>query len=211
MTRIKDLVGQQFGRLKVVAFHGLGENGRGASWLCQCSCGSDPKVVYRVDLINGRTKSCGCLSKEKSAERIRAIATTHGQRKTRLYQTWLNMKQRCSNPAYKQYADYGGRGITVCERWLGSFEAFSEDMGNPPSDKHTIERRETNGNYEPNNCYWATRNEQALNKRNNVNLTFNGRTQSMTEWARELNDHPTTFRSRLVRGWTVEQAMTGDR
>ena len=142
-------------------------------WLCQCECGN----LFEASISNimrGDTKSCGCLSREKSADRIKAIATTHGQRKTRLYQTWLNMKQRCTNPAYKQYDDYGGRGIIACQRWMDSFEFFSADMGDPPSDKHTIERRETNGNYEPSNCYWATRDEQAVNKRNNINLTYNG-------------------------------------
>ena len=211
MTRIKDLAGMQFGRLTVLSFHALGENGRGASWLCQCSCGSDPKVIFRVDLINGRTKSCGCLSKEMSAARIKITATKHGRRKSRIYQIWLNMKQRCTNSAYKQYSDYGGRGITVCERWAESFEAFATDMGEPPSGEHTIERRDTDGNYEPNNCHWATRSEQALNKRNNVNLTHDGRTQTATEWARENGINPATLRSRLSRGWTVDQAIRGKR
>ena len=131
---------------------------------------------------------------------------THGMSLTPIYRVWRAMRNRCARVKNKDYADYGGRGITVCERW-NSFESFLSDMG-PRSEGMTIERHNANGNYEPSNCRWATRLEQAHNKRNNVHLTANGKTQTMSEWARELGVNHTAIVYRLKAGWSVERAVT---
>jgi len=117
------------------------------------------------------------------------------------------MLRRCHNPHCDNYANYGGRGITVCERWL-TLEQFLEDMGTRPSSEHSIERRDNDGNYEPSNCYWATPKEQARNRRNNRMLTYNGRTLCVAEWAEELGIVPNRIHNRLQLGWSDEKIIT---
>lgn len=117
------------------------------------------------------------------------------------------MRDRCNNPRRKQWKDYGGRGIKVCERW-NDFTAFLADMGERPSNKHSIERRDNERGYEPNNCYWATRTQQNHNKRNNVQITFNGETHVLTEWARRLQMSHKSISRRLKQGWSVEATLT---
>lgn len=117
------------------------------------------------------------------------------------------MKAACNNPNHHNYANYGGRGITMCERWK-SFENFLADMGERPSRQHTIDRIDNNGNYEPGNCRWATPRQQLTNKRNNVRLTFNGETMTLMEWSERYNLLFETLRGRLKRGWSVEDALT---
>lgn len=154
-----DLAGQKFGRLTALD-RALGE--RGSRWRCQCDCG-ETSVVRGILLLNGNTRSCGCLSKESSAAVCRSRAT-HGGRDTPEYGVWWSMRQRCDNPANKAFANYGGRGIRVCERWQ-SFENFRADMGMRPSDELSIDRIDNDGNYEPGNCRWATAKEQRANQR----------------------------------------------
>lgn len=131
---------------------------------------------------------------------------THGLSGTPVYQVWRAMKNRCELKSVESYQNYGGRGIKVCDRWQ-SFESFLTDMGPRPKGM-TVERNDTDGNYEPGNCRWATRAEQSVNKRNNVHLTANGKTQTMTEWARELGVNHTAIVYRLKQGWPVERAVT---
>lgn len=154
------LIGQTFGRLKVIAdaeSHRT-PNGRAvARVICECSCGM-LKTIRIDSLSNGRTLSCGCFRKENT----RTVHTKHGRAHGRLYWVWAAMLDRCRNHNNKQFKDYGGRGITVCERWL-SFSNFLQDMGECPQGL-TLDRRNNNGNYEPGNCRWATRLEQAHNK-----------------------------------------------
>lgn len=118
------------------------------------------------------------------------------------------MKNRCTNPEVQSYPDYGGRGIKICDRWLNSFENFYEDMGERPSNQHSIDRIDNNGDYEPSNCRWATRTEQNNNKRNIVRLTFNGKEQTLLEWSKELNISLTVLRDRVCRKWTVKQILS---
>lgn len=132
---------------------------------------------------------------------------TSGGRVSPTYSTWLSMRARCSNPNVTYYADYGGRGITVCDRWQTSFEAFLEDMGEKPAGT-SIERIDRDGHYEPGNCRWATLREQGRNKRNNLKLTLNGETRLLVEWSERTGIPYRKIRARLDRGWSAERALT---
>lgn len=123
------------------------------------------------------------------------------------YRAWCHMKTRCSLPSVDRFPLYGGRGIRVCDRWLESFSNFLADMGPRPSSRHSIEREDVDGNYEPSNCRWATRVEQARNKSNNRLLTHNGVTRCLTEWALVAGMSPTRVLARLNRGWSVADAL----
>ena len=157
-SRIKmDLTGKKFGRLKVLARADRG------GWLCLCDCGNQ-KIVNTHNLTNGLIKSCGCYNKERLLGTH--INQKHGMSRTRIYITWRNMRVRCTNPKDKRYASYGGRGITVCEEW-NTFEPFRDwAIANGYRDDLTIDRIDTNGNYEPSNCRFITRAENNKNRRN---------------------------------------------
>lgn len=137
-----------------------------------------------MSLRSGNTKSCGCLQRDI----VRQLLKTHGlSHKIPEYNIWQSMKQRCTNRNVKQYKDYGGRGIRVCERWLNSFVMFLKDMGRRPSERHTLERVDNNDGYNPKNCKWVLMVEQAKNKRNNHWITINGETKHLAEWSRIYN------------------------
>lgn len=131
------------------------------------------------------------------------LATIH---RHPLYQTWCGMRARCNNPASKSYTNYGARGVTVCAKWA-DFAAFVEDMGLRPTPKHTIERRDNSKGYEPGNCHWATRTEQARNMRKNRSLTYQGETLLLEDWARRFNVYSSTLHSRLERGMPIGDAL----
>lgn len=160
MPSFRDITGQRFGRLVVVAVHTRARRvpQTDTTWLCQCDCGRQ-RIVPRGSLVGGYTQSCGCLWRER--------ITKHGQtthyRFTGTYTSWKSMKRRCSDPNYHQFKDYGGRGITVCERWL-TFENFFADMGQRPKG-HSIERVDNNAGYSPENCVWIVSRDQHKNKR----------------------------------------------
>lgn len=126
---------------------------------------------------------------------------------TREYRAWINMRSRCKTPSANGYHRYGGRGITVCERWDNSFEAFIEDMGPRPSPKHSVDRIDVNGNYEPGNCRWATKQEQARNLTNNRIVTINGRRMTLAEAVEGAAVIYNTVLYRLRRGWKIEDAL----
>lgn len=172
---------------------------------CVCKCGTRKRVLNR-DLVSGRSKRCKSCGIKRSADVRRASATTHGMSKTPEFQTWTNMLDRCLNPMSRSFHDYGGRGITVCDRWRKSFEAFYSDMG-PRPDGCSIERRDNDGPYDPNNCFWATRSAQQQNKRNNRKVMLNGKLAAAGPAADAAGLKRSLVYSRLKRGWTAEQAL----
>jgi len=155
---VKDILGKRFSRLTVIARAGS-DNGGSAKWLCKCVCGMK-RIIYSHSLVSGKTKSCGCLSKEVTG----AMNRSHEMYGTPVWRSWQSMKSRCNNKKLKSYKDYGGRGITFCTRW-DKFENFIADMGPRPSLNYSIDRIDNDGNYEPSNCRWATRQQQTRNKR----------------------------------------------
>lgn len=193
-----------FGKLTVIERAGSAKSGH-AQWLCQCECGN-VVTVSSNPLLRGLTNSCGCLHNELLAERN----STHGMSKTSEYMAWAHMKNRCYNLKDKKFKDYGGRGITVCNRWL-KFENFFADMGKRPSSGHSIDRIENSGNYEPGNCRWATAAEQSRNTRRNTNITnsVTGETLCAAEWSRRLGGSIHLVRMRLnTYGWDEQRAIT---
>lgn len=163
-----NLLGKRFGRLTVikrVENTKLGD----AQWLCQCDCGNK-KVILGKSLRIGSTRSCGCLLSECSKERMTKLMTKHGKSNSRLYRVWASMKDRCNSPTYKEYYNYGGRGISVCEEWQ-KFEPFYKwAMVNGYKKGLEIDRIDNDGNYEPNNCRWVTRKQNTRNTRKNIKV-----------------------------------------
>lgn len=167
--KLIDLAGQKFGKLKVL-HRCKGISSKHTYWKCVCECGNET-VVDAYKLKSGSTKSCGCWKGELE----RKSHTTHGMTGSRLHNIWFNIKKRCRNPNYPEYADYGGRGIDVCEEWFGNFEAFEKwSIANGYDDTLTIDRKDNNKGYSPDNCRWVTPAEQSVNKRNNIYTTYHG-------------------------------------
>jgi len=179
MTKRLELTGQKFGRLTVIRRVESNKKGN-TQWLCLCDC-SNETIAVGYTLKNGRKKSCGCLQRERTGK----AATIHGMYGTRLHKTWLGMKERCNNPNYKDYHNYGGRGITYQEEWEEFQPFYDWAMSNGYSDKLTIDRIDVNGNYEPSNCRWADKKTQGNNTRVNRIITIDGVSKTLTQWSDE--------------------------
>ena len=170
-------------------------------WLCVCECGALVRLLASA-LRSDHTQSCGCLQKERAS-----IANTrHGKTRTPEHRIWAKMRQRCHNPKSKDFKNYGGRGITICERW-SLFENFLADMGERPAGL-MLERINNERGYSPENCKWATRIEQNSNTRQNRYWTFNGRTMTTSQWAQSMGIDDTIFHKRVYRGWGIERILT---
>lgn len=199
--RFIDLSGKKFGRLTVI--ERVESKNKNTKWHCVCECGKHA-TVFGVDLKSGKTQSCGCIhSKQLAARNYK-----HGLSDSRLMAIWRGMKDRCNNPCSHFYFNYGGRGITVCDEWQNDFQAFHAwAMSHGYAEGLTIERIDNDKGYSPDNCRWATRKEQNYNKRSNHLITFDGKTQTITQWADEKNIKRCTLQMRLKRGWTIEKAL----
>lgn len=195
-NHVEDLKGRRFGKLMALEFAGI--TNKKTLWRCQCDCGNEV-IAYATNLKSGHASSCGCL--KYPAKKLS---------NTRIYHIYRGMISRCYKETDGNYAIYGGRGITVCDEWLGedglfNFKEWADNNGY--QNDLTIDRIDTNGNYEPSNCRWATLIEQANNKRNNIMLTYNGKTKTIPEWSRELGVNRGLLYSRKKLGWTDKQCI----
>lgn len=204
--RLKDLTGQVFGRLTVLDRAENDKHGQ-ARWRCRCDCGKGRIVVSRT-LRDGQSQSCGC--------RHREIITTHGgSQGNDEYWVWAQMRSRCTNPAHAEWENYGGRGISVCDRWLDSYANFITDVGARPEGKRngravfSIDRIDNDGDYKPGNVRWTTQAAQTRNSRSNHNITHGGVTLCLTDWAEKLGIPQTTLHGRIHLGWSDHEVLFG--
>jgi hypothetical protein len=190
-----------------------------ARWLCRCDCGKEHIVNSRA-LVKGLVQSCGCLRVDANRAKIKHGLTRVGVKKPPEYNSWSSSRTRCVNPNNQDWDDYGGRGIVMCQRWMGSFVDFFADMGTKPTPKHWLDRIDTDGNYSCGkceqcvannwtaNCRWATIKEQQNNKRNSRLITWNGKTQTLAEWAEETGINYGTLLFRIDDcKWPIEEAL----
>lgn len=205
-----DFAPERFGRLTTTGPKFSAPSGRQGKTACKqpciCDCGKTINVKP-INLRKGVSKSCGCLRLELSTERLVQATTKHKKCGTPEYISWAGMLSRCRNPKNSYYQNYGGRGVAVCERWA-DFANFLEDMGEKPSASHSLDRIDADGNYDPENCRWATPQEQARNRRSNHLLTLDGKTQCVQAWADEYGIHQSRICNRLAAGWDIATAIT---
>ena len=208
MTAKIVLSGRVEGTQLTVLGEGRNDSGKHA-WLVRCDCGQTA-LVTGPRMVSGNTRSCGCLRQRLACVARAALKAGLRQPYSHYpeHNVWQHMVRRCERPSDPAYQDYGGRGITVCCRWRESFAAFITDMGERPTSKHTIDRKNNDGPYAPGNCVWTNRTAQNNNKRDNKRLTWMGRTQTVAEWCRELGLKPFTVYGRLNLGWSTEQTLT---
>lgn len=193
-----NMIGKKFGKLTIIAERKERNRHGQLVYKCQCDCGNVINAIG-FSLRYGHTKSCGCLKGEK-----------HGKSYTRLYHIFKGMKERCYNINTKHYKIYGGRGITICDEWLDKFMNFYNwAIDNGYKKGLTIDRIDVNGNYEPNNCRWVDQKIQANNRRSNVYLTYNGKTQTITRWSEELKCNRSTIYMRHRKGWNNKECLFG--
>ncbi len=205
--KLVDLTGNRFGRLTVVS---RAENaGHHLRWTCLCDCGNT-KAVNSSHLKTGHTTSCGCIASELTAERNTSNAK-HGMWKSPEFEIWAAMKKRCHNPKAKRYADYGGRGITVCDEWRASFQAFFDHIGPRPSDAHSVDRIRNTEGYAPGNVRWATTEEQNNNKRTNVIAVIDGEAMTAAQIARKYGLEHGTVCYRIAAGKTEQEIIAPSR
>lgn len=198
---MKNLIGCVFGRYTVVELDTVRDKFGRLKWICHCICG-EVRSVRPDQLISGESKSCGCLGAE--------LRKTHGMSNSAEYLAWRNAKSRCTNPKDGNYHQYGGRGIEMCDRWLNSFANFYDDMGPKPSPEHSLDREEVDGDYDPDNCRWATKEEQDNNKQDSVHYELEGQKLTVPQLARMFNINKHTLKDRLEKGMAVKDAISQD-
>lgn len=199
MPAFVDKTGQRFGRLLVKSVASMSPR---VSWNCICDCGKT--VVVKSSSLGRQTNSCGCIRRENTS----MLKFSHGDTGSPEHRAWGNMKARCYITSSDFYERYGGRGITVCDRWKNSFANFLADVGRRPSPHHSLDRIKVDGNYEPGNVRWATPDVQANNTSVVSYFEWNGITKTCAEWAKDLGVSRAALKSRLQRGWSIEDAMT---
>ena len=195
MTRedLEEFIGKTFGLLTVVSraedatYTARGKEYKVRKWNCTCACGG-VATCYESGLKRGNSTSCGCKRKAQ-AVKMGKERKTHGMSKTKEQDAYHHMMQRCYSKSSDQYKNYGGRGIKVCERWHGSVENFLIDIGRAPSKLHSLDRIDSNGDYSPENCRWATWTDQQRNRRNNHTIEIDGVTKTLAEWC-EIHNVP---------------------
>lgn len=200
MGALKNMAGKKVGRLLVLKRIENTKDGK-PQYLCKCDCGNYSKTNGKL-LRNGHTRSCGCHGREA---RIKSL-TKHSACKTPTYQSWTSMRSRCQNPAYHAFSLYGGRGIVICKRW-GDFRNFLSDMGERPSMQHTLDRINPNKGYSPSNCRWADKKTQARNRRCMVHISYQGKSQTLADWADATGLPLTTIKMRYLRGLSPKQIL----
>lgn len=206
MSALKDLTGKKIGRLTVIKK--VGKRGKHVLWLCRCDCGNET-VVYSTNLLREHTISCGCFQRERVAAVNSIRMRTHGMSKTRLHKIWSGMIERCYLKSTGSYLNYGGRGITVCKEWGEFLPFYVWSMANGYSDNLTLDRIDVNGNYEPDNCRWATSKQQGNNRRNNIRITCDGITHTESEWCEVIGTkHSGVVKRRIDSGWSVKDAVS---
>lgn len=198
--RVKDLTGHKYGQWTVVQYAGIAPNSRKAAWLCECKCGTR-RAITSNNLQ--RALSCGCGRRQKTILRN----TTHGRARSPEHRTWCGMLQRCYNQNNTGYEDWGGRGITVCDRWKNSFENFFADMGTKPFPGASIGRLDNDGNYEPKNCRWETHEQQAKNTRRTRRFAIGSESKCFSEWAEEAGVSPAAFANRVNANWNEDELL----
>lgn len=204
MATFNDITGKRFGRLTAIRCTRRGAKGIGVTmWLCVCDCGKE-KIIQSAHLVNGSSKSCGCLQREIA----KTVNTKHGIKGTRLYDIFENMISRCYNPRCPAFSDYGGRGIAICDTWLQDRQLFfrwAQESGY--TDELSIDRINNDKGYSPDNCMWASSKQQNRNRRSNVFITINGVTKVLCEWAQEVGLSHKTISYRIKNGWSHASAV----
>lgn len=208
MGKIKDLTGQRFGRIVVLEDTHTRDKYRNEIWKCRCDCG---KIILKSSelLRSKNSNSCGCLASELTRIRNKRMFTTHGYgNEDRLHRIWIGIKTRCYNKKDSGYKNYGARGIVMCDEWKEDFMNFRKwAMANGYKENLSIDRIDNNGNYRPDNCRWATLEQQGNNKRNNYFIEYNGERHTLQEWCEKLNLKYSTLYARLKRGWSIKKAF----
>lgn len=197
-----DLTNRRFGRLTVTKRHPENNKNNRIVWECICDCGNECLVSGAN--IGRSTKSCGCFAQENRV----TSNIKHGKRHSRIYYVWCSIIQRCTNMKAQGYKGYGAQGITICDEWKSFANFLRWAEANGYDDSLSIDRTDNKLGYSPENCKWKTMKQQQNNRTNNRLLTLNGNTFTVAQWAEQLNINPRTLETRLLRGWSIEKALT---